>query len=264
MKKKLPPLHQAIIDDDLSFIKKESKNLSLAFTKDSLGFTAKELALLLGKQEFAKILGFNPLKNVLVQDLEEIHSLSLSAFEEKFNVKHSPTITFKNYAALVDSLRKIPYSFRFNLFGDEMKRKGTLYREELFKEITLPLSVRFIDAVIGYGLFTEKTLYEGEFIGEYAGMVMKLDLSSKLDTTYLLHYPTRFFSLDMYVIDASRVSNLNRFINHSNIPNLRPEFLLDRGLLHIGLFANRPIKPDEQLTINYGKDYWLERLQHRQ
>lgn len=251
---KLPRLHQAILKDDLSFLEKEGQNPVYAFERDNLGFNAKELALLLGKMQLSRVLGWHGPSQILVDG----KGMPLQEFEKEFQIKYVPTITFSDYDALLRGLRETPYLFRFST---TMKRRGIFYKEDIFKGVFQECNVRYIDAVIGCGLFAEKEVYEGAYVGNYAGRVVNWDKPLDTDTTYLLHYPTSFFSMHLHVIDAGKTGNLSRFINHSDYPNLRPEYIIDRGLLHIVLFANQTILPGDQLTVDYGRDYWMQRKQ---
>lgn len=239
---KIPRLHQAVIENDLEFITQE-KATDLAYERDEQGFTAKELALLLGKHRIAEELGYTLPAEILVEHLDKKVKMPLTLFEKSFNLKFSPTITFENHAALLQTIKECPLTMRF--FARTAKESKAL------------CSIGFIDEEIGYGLFTKKILAKGSYIGEYAGLVSQPKLSS--DSKYMAHYPTRFFSMNPYVIDAKFIANLTRFINHSGTPNLEPGFILDRGLVHIGFFANRLILAQEELTLDYGKDYWSTR-----
>jgi len=219
-------MHHAVITSDLVFIEREKNNPALTLTRDSHGFTARELACLLGKQEIAELLG-----------------------------GYTPTITFSSYEALLRVLKECPLMYRYTVIGSEMRRKGRLFRDRLLQESAY--SIQFVSEEIGYGLFAEKNLDPGEYIGEYAGLVGLFE--SGRNTKYMLHYPTRFFSMNTYVIDAQEHGNQMRFVNHSSNPNLAAELLLDRGLLHWGFFAGREICQGEEFTIDYGRDYWVYR-----
>ena len=62
-----------------------------------------------------------------------------------------------------------------------------------------------------------------------------------------------------FVIDAEKGGNLTRFINHSDQPNLEPIGVFWKGSLHIILRSLKKIQKGEQLTYDYGADYWSRR-----
>ena len=74
-----------------------------------------------------------------------------------------------------------------------------------------------------------------------------------------MRIPTKFWSLQYFVMDAQNAGNELRFANHSDTPNIRPFCLIDRGLVHIGFFALRQIEVGEELTFDYGRAYWKYR-----
>ncbi|MCB1119884.1 MAG: SET domain-containing protein-lysine N-methyltransferase, partial [Chlamydiia bacterium] len=97
----------------------------------------------------------------------------------------------------------------------------------------------------------------GDFIGAYTGLVHTL--TEQEQNPYCFHYPTTFFFSQVLAIDAAKEGNLLRFLNHSNTPNLQPAWGMDRNLLHLTFFTNRPIEKGEQLTFNYGPHFWRHR-----
>ncbi|WP_143406476.1 SET domain-containing protein-lysine N-methyltransferase [Estrella lausannensis] len=255
----LPPLHQAVVEGDLPFILQNKANPKHYLSKDNFGFSAGELALLLGKLEMAKEFGYRPPTHILFQDKgKAIDALLTEHFEERFDIRLIPSLTCPSYSLLKESIRQCPFSYRYTALGSEMKRKGSLYREELFHMKQSPCSVRFVDEMKGFGLFAEKRLTHGEWIGEYCGLLTKLE-REELDTDYIVHYPTRFFSMNLFGVDAKKKCNLMRFANHKDRPNAAAEYLLDRGLLHLAFFAIGEIAPGEEITIDYGRDYWMNR-----
>ena len=62
-----------------------------------------------------------------------------------------------------------------------------------------------------------------------------------------------------HAVDAQDGGNETRFVNHSDTPNAEPVTQLDRGILHIFFRTTRAVVYGEELTINYGKDYWQRR-----
>lgn len=98
----------------------------------------------------------------------------------------------------------------------------------------------------GLGLFAETPIKRGDFIIEYYGPVMNEDEADTKGGKY------QFGVDDKWTIDGSSRKNMARYINHSCRPNCEPEIEGKRVFIH----ALRAIKPGEELTYNYGKEYF--------
>lgn len=96
----------------------------------------------------------------------------------------------------------------------------------------------------GLGLYTMEDIKKGAKIIEYVGIVY----SSRDDLT------TRYiFSVNSKIdIDGSPRYNLARYINHSCAPNA--ESSIKKG--HVWIVATRDIKAGEELSYDYGKEYF--------
>ncbi len=119
-----------------------------------------------------------------------------------------------------------------------------------------PVYIRLIDTRIGFGLFADRDLAEGEFIGEYAGMVSLGD--SVTDRTYCYEYHSLQAGEEeiQLTIDARAFANETRFINHT-----RPEVVSHvneffNGHWHVVFAVSSPVANGEQLLIDYGDPYW--------
>jgi len=102
----------------------------------------------------------------------------------------------------------------------------------------------------GFGLFTTYPIERDEFVIEYTGKKIPNSVADELETRYVFEINSR------YSIDGSPRSNLARYINHSCKPNCEPE--IDRG--RIMIYALSDIPAGEELTYDYGKDYFNEFL----
>ena len=100
----------------------------------------------------------------------------------------------------------------------------------------------------GLGLFTTVPFKKGDFVIEYTGDKITEDEANRRGGQYL-------FTLNkVWVIDGKGRHNLARYINHSCRPNCYPE--IDDAEEHIMIYAKRTIAPGEELTYNYGPEFF--------
>ena len=102
----------------------------------------------------------------------------------------------------------------------------------------------------GLGLFAAKPFRKREYIVTYRGRRIRNEEADRLEargSRYMFEINTR------WTIDGSRRWNVARYVNHSCRPNA--EAVERRGPI-IVYVARRKIKPDEEITVDYGKDYF--------
>ncbi len=107
----------------------------------------------------------------------------------------------------------------------------------------------------GLGLFARKKFVRGDFIIEYTGEHITHDEADVRGGKYL------FILSDATVIDGRGRENLARYINHSCRPNAEAE--TDEEEEKIRIFAKRTIMPGDEVTYDYGKEYFDEHINKR-
>ena len=112
------------------------------------------------------------------------------------------------------------------------------------KRITKKVKVK--RSMAGLGLFAEEPIKKGDFIIEYIGPIISNAEADKIQGKYL------FEISDRRVIDGRHRYNVARYINHSCAPNADPN--VQRGKVNI--YATKNIKPGEEITYNYGNEYF--------
>lgn len=101
----------------------------------------------------------------------------------------------------------------------------------------------------GFGLRTKVSFKKGDFVIEYIGMKRK-----NKDIEY--HTGKYLFEIDdSFTIDGSPRWNLARYINHSCRPNCEVEIDKQGKIL---IEAIKTIKEGEEITYDYGKEYFNE------
>ena len=101
----------------------------------------------------------------------------------------------------------------------------------------------------GLGLFARTAIAKNDFIMEYIGKKITTEVADTLSTKYLFDLENGF------TIDGASRSNTARYINHSCDENTEAEISEDfRILIH----AVKNIKAGEELTIDYGEEYFDE------
>jgi len=106
--------------------------------------------------------------------------------------------------------------------------------------------------IAGIGAFAGEPFEKGQFIHEYMGEIITQEDADRRGTIYDTKKHSYLFNLSKnYAIDATKMGNKSRFINHSSNPNCFPKLMKVSGDLRIGLFASRFIAPGEELFFDY-------------
>ena len=119
--------------------------------------------------------------------------------------------------------------------------------------------IKRIDHYKGYGLFALSNLKKDSFIGVYTGYIRKHKKRLDRKNGYCFEYQTLFSKKTPFTIDAKYGGNYTRFINHSYKPNLSLFLAYCKNIMHIILVTNRDIEKGEELTYDYGENYWKKR-----
>ena len=102
----------------------------------------------------------------------------------------------------------------------------------------------------GLGLFATKPYRKREYVVTYRGRKIANDEADRLEargSRYMFEINSR------WTIDGSKRWNVARYVNHSCQPNVEA---VERKGPVIVYVARRRIKPDEEITVDYGKDYF--------
>jgi hypothetical protein len=184
--------------------------------------------------------------------------LSLEEFEKLTGAKWIPQLDFEDFYTLSNIAKD----------GLKLHKKGEMTLEQLWlgkyyqKEIqschTPDVAIRWIDPLLGWGVFALRNFKKMEFIAEYAGKVRKrkrTDVKNAYCFEYILvqgiHSP--------YTIDALDQGGVARYLNHSAVPNLNSSLATFENVSHVILYAKEPIAKGTQLCYDYGPDYWSKR-----
>lgn len=100
----------------------------------------------------------------------------------------------------------------------------------------------------GLGLYATQDFTKGELVIEYVGEKIADAEAQRRGGKYL------FELNDSWTIDGKGRENVARYINHSCRPNCYPE--LDENEERVFIFAKRKIAIGEELTYDYGKQYF--------
>lgn len=116
----------------------------------------------------------------------------------------------------------------------------------------------------GWGVFAAETIFRGQFVGEYTGIVIhdqKAEAcAATADDEYLFDIFHRSWGAgnrnNCLVVDAHKAGNVTRFLNHSCLPNCIVRLVQwesdDPRLSHLAFYALKEISAGMELTIDYG------------
>ena len=102
----------------------------------------------------------------------------------------------------------------------------------------------------GLGLYADESIKKGEFVIEYVGELITNEEADRRLGKYL------FEINKTHTIDGRGRNNTARYINHSCRPNCESD--VKKGRIYISAIKN--ITPGDELTYDYGKEYFDEFL----
>lgn len=100
----------------------------------------------------------------------------------------------------------------------------------------------------GLGLFAEEHFKAGDFVIEYTGEKIPNAVADDRNSKYIFLLNSR------WSIDGAGRENTARYLNHSCRPNCEA---VNNGRT-VKIYAKRKIKAGEELTYDYGKEYFNE------
>lgn len=152
----------------------------------------------------------------------------------------SSTIHTKSSGGVAMDLEHLPIAMQYR----ELRRRPFDERLEVRKS-----------KIHGYGLFATEPMAEGQMIVEYQGQVIAQDAADAREKQYeeMGIGSCYMFRLDdRTIIDATRVGNLARFINHSCDPKAYARVVVvDGNEKKIVIFAKRAIEAGDEVTYDY-------------
>jgi SET domain-containing protein len=134
----------------------------------------------------------------------------------------------------------------------------SLFENKIRKRHEASVVIDKVNPLVGYGVFAKEFIPELSYIGEYAGELRARRGRKDRENDYIFGYMVGMFRAP-WVVDASKMGNFTRFLNHSFDANVTSRGVVVDSIYHIIFFANRSIAKGEQLTYDYGPTYWNKR-----
>ena len=101
----------------------------------------------------------------------------------------------------------------------------------------------------GLGLFATEPIAKGAFIVEYKGRRLPHAQAKRLEargSRYMYEINSR------WTVDGTSRRNMGRYANHSCHPNAESDVVKGKVILR----ARKKIKPGEEITYDYGREYF--------
>jgi len=245
------PLHLAIVQkkyQEVALLKNQS---DLFDQKDIFNLSTSDLLV---------HMGFSVKKSVVpVEKQGEIIAKTAEDYYNIFGVRYVSHLEFCDHKALKWVLKSCKKALQKKIIVTQQKWLGAFYHKEI-EEGTIPnLIIRWIDSYIGYGVFAKSDLAPKTFIGEYSGLLRKRKKRVDQKNSYTFEYLIGETLDTPFTIDAKDQGNHCRFVNHDFEGNCDPMLIYQNGIMRVIVYTNRLVKKGEQITYDYGSEYWMKR-----
>lgn len=193
-----------------------------------------------------------------VEKDQKTYQFTEQQFEKFFQVRPLFYLEAAKPKYINQIMRKCNRALKKGRLSERRIWLGTYYKREISEGRLPKVTIKWINGIRGYGLFTNKPVLKKRYIGEYTGLLRKQKRSLDETNSYCFEY---FIDDERtnFTIDAKEQGNHVRFINHNTNGNLEPILVYVEGIMHVILIARRNIEAGEELTYDYGEDYWKRR-----
>jgi uncharacterized protein len=190
---------------------------------------------------------------------KRFEEISPSTYAKQFKSEYLDTIQFQSSHILHKVIRKTMLRIGKEEIATENNWILAMCGENMRKKTIPNVLIRWINPLVGYGVFAAADIPELTYIGEYTGVIRRRKrIVGDSHNDYIFGY-TIGPKETPYIIDAEKRGNFTRFINHSDEANIFSRWGIYDSTGHIFLLTNRRIKQGEQLTYEYGPHYWKRR-----
>src|SRR3989304_2902912 len=181
--------------------------------------------------------------------------LSIEDFFKEKGLDYYPRLIFPD--GIEQKVRKkCRKALKRGLIDRSLHWFGFYYAREYEKSLIPKCTIQWMNGWVGYGVFALQDIPRFTYIGEYTGVVRRRKRLFFRRNDYCFNYEISYVVRSPFLIDAENGGNFTRFINHSDTPNLESIGMFLEGMTHIILRSTRKIVKGEQLTYDYGEDYW--------
>lgn len=184
--------------------------------------------------------------------------LSIEEFERLTGAKWIEKLEFESEKIFKDIVKTSQKLYNKGEMSLEQRWLGKYFKNEILAPFKPDVAIRFIDPILGWGVFTMRPFKKMEFIAEYTGKVRKRTKADEKNA-YCFEYAVVNGYRTGYNIDGMEQGGLSRYINHSSTPNLNSSLATIEDVAHVVLYTKEPIAKGEQLCYDYGPNYWSRR-----
>jgi hypothetical protein len=249
-------LHLAVMSDLTELALEIADDRGLLLKRNHYGLTPIEISQFLKKGRFSKHLPshapipFRKMPGVLIEDTHDHAALDQLSF--------LPNPVFERDQTLYNILSRSQKAKLKDQIPPEKIWMGIYFDKEVQQGVHPPVSIRFIDEEVGFGVFAEQRISSCSFVGEYTGIIQERKRKQVKDKRYCVRYTVWEMGRRNFIIDAEKMGNFTRFINHSSKPNLSLQSVYWRGMPRMIFIALKEIEEGTQFTFDYGTFFWKE------
>jgi hypothetical protein len=197
-------------------------------------------------------------KTILIERGDTQKKVSIEEFEQLMQISFLRTLTFESRAIHAKVLKKTEKLHKKGELSHQQLWFGSYFKQEMESLFIPDVVIRYINPILGWGIFANRDFRKMEFIAEYSGLLRKRRRDDR-SNAYCFEYTLASGVSTKYTIDAETQGGIARLINHSTNPNLLSALATKEGISHVILITSKPVEKGTQLSYDYGPDYWSKR-----
>ena len=250
-------LHLAVLADRVDLVEEIIASLpQLKWRRNALDWTPLELARFLPRDRVVALL--QPAPSLPFFEQPNVSTPDLRRFEALPPIAYLPQPLFESEEIFNEILSRSKKAKREDAIPPERIWMGIYFDKEIQAGTHPKISIRFIDEEVGFGVFAEQRIPSCAFAGEYRGIVQERKTKELKDKVHCVRFTVWEMGKRKFSLDAEKMGNFTRFINHSAKPNLSLQSVHWRGIPRMIFVALKEIPQGSQLTFDYGTFFWKE------